>query len=116
MGRAKAVASAEPKRRSRPALSPEAREKQMIALAVDCAEEQLRNGTASAQVITHYLKLGTTKERYENEKLKKELDLLTAKTEALQSQRRVEELYANALSAMKSYQPSVNVIDDNQDI
>lgn len=116
MGRARATASAEPKRRSRPALSPEAREKQMIALAVDCAEEQLRNGTASAQVITHYLKLGTMKEQYENEKLKKELDLLTAKTEALQSQKRVEELYANALSAMKSYQPSVNIANEDQDI
>lgn len=117
MGRAKAGTSAGSKRRVRPASSPEARENQLIALAVDLAEKQLIEGTASSQVITHYLKLGSTKERIEKEILEKQKELISAKTEALQSQKRVEELYANALSAMKSYQGSVNTADeDDQDI
>lgn len=90
-------------KRIRPASNPEARENQMISLAVDLAEKQLLEGTASSQVITHYLKLGSTKERLEKEKLEEENKLLKAKTEALQSQKRVEELYANALSAMRNY-------------
>ena len=85
------------------ASTPEARESQLIALAVDLAEQQLINGTASSQVITHYLKLGTQKERIEREILERQKELITAKTEALKSQKRVEELYANALAAMKSY-------------
>lgn len=91
------------KQNGRPALSPEARENQMIALAVDLAEQQLRDGTASSQVITHYLKLGSTKERIEKEILERQKDLITAKTEALQSAKRVEELYANAIAAMRRY-------------
>lgn len=86
-----------------PALTPEARENQMIALAVDLAEKQLLEGTASSQVITHYLKLGSTKERIEKEILEKQKELITAKTEALQSQKRVEELYGNALAAFRVY-------------
>lgn len=91
------------KQNGRPALSPEARENQMIALAVDLAEQQLRDGTASSQVITHYLKLGSTKERIEKEILERQKDLITAKTEALQSAKRVEELYADAIAAMRRY-------------
>lgn len=86
-----------------PALDPEARENQMIALAINLAEKQLMEGTASSQVITHYLKLGSTKERIEKEILEKQKDLITAKTEAIQSAKRVEELYANALEAMRTY-------------
>lgn len=93
---------AEP-RKIRPALSPELREMQMISLAVDLAEKQLMEGTASSQVITHYLKLGSTKEQIEKEILEKQKELITAKTEALRSQKRVEELYANALQAMRIY-------------
>lgn len=90
-------------RRMKPALSPEARENQLISLAVDLAEKQLIEGTASSQVITHYLKLATIKEQLEREKLEKENELLRAKTEAIQSAQRVEELYANALDAMRNY-------------
>lgn len=86
-----------------PALTPEARENEMITYAIDLAEKQLREGTASSAVITHYLKLGSSKEKLEREKLQKENELLRAKTEALQSQRRIEELYADALKAMKLY-------------
>ena len=87
----------------RPALTPDARENQMISLAIDLAEKQLLEGTASSQIITHYLKLGSSKEQLEKEKLEKENELLRAKTEALQSAQRVEELYENALKAMRNY-------------
>lgn len=87
----------------RPALTPEARENQMIALAIDRAEQQLRDGTASSQVITHYLKLGSTKEKLEKEILVHQKELIEAKTQALQSTKRVEELYSNALAAFREY-------------
>lgn len=90
----------------RPALTPEARENQLVSLAVDLAEKQLMKGTASSQVITHYLKLGSTKERLEKEKLARENDLLRAKVESIKSAQRVEELYANALNAMRNYSGS----------
>ena len=103
MAKVKTSGSSEPSRKIRPALTPEARENQMISLAVDLAEKQLIEGTASSQVITHYLKLGSTKERLEKEKLEEENKLLKARTEALQSAKRVEELYADAIAAMKRY-------------
>ena len=103
MAKIKSTDSSERSRKIRPALTPEARENQMISLAVDLAEKQLMEGTASSQVITHYLKLGSTKERLEKEKLEEENKLLKARTEALQSAKRVEELYADAISAMKKY-------------
>lgn len=103
MKKAKTVASSESSRKIRPALSPEARENQMISLAVDLAERQLLEGNASSQVITHYLKLGSTKERIEKEILEKQKELIEAKTQTLQSAQRVEELYSNALNAMKKY-------------
>ena len=91
-------------RRSRPALTVEARENQLIALAVDLAEQQLRDGTASSQVITHYLKLGSTKERIEKEILAEQKELIKAKTKAYRSAEEIKELYAEAMKAMKSYQ------------
>lgn len=75
----------------------------MIALADALAEKQLREGTASAQVITHYLKLGTTREQLEQEKLRKENMLREAQIEQMASAARVEELYSKALDAMRSY-------------
>lgn len=100
-------------RLGRPAMSPEARENQMIAYAVDLAEKQLREGTASSQVITHYLKLGSSKERLEREKLERENELLRAKAENLQSAQRSEEAYKEALKAMRTY--SGQITDDEED-
>lgn len=91
------------KKRRPPAKDPEARENQLIALAIDVAEQQLSDGTASAQVITHYLKLGTTKERLEKEKLARENELLRVKAEAYESQKNIETLYKDAINAMKAY-------------
>lgn len=87
----------------RPALTPEARENQLISLAVDLAERQLREGTASSQVITHYLKLGSTKERIEKEILEKQKELISAKTEMIHSTKRMDALYEDAINAMKDY-------------
>lgn len=91
------------KNKMRPALTPEARENQMIFLATELAEQQLRDGTASSQVITHFLKLGSSKEKLEHDILKEQKKLITAKTEALESSKRIEELYANAITAMREY-------------
>lgn len=81
----------------------EAREDELISLAVDLAEQQLRDGTATAQVITHYLKLGSTKEKIEKDMMLEQKKLLKAKTDALEANKRTEELYRKALSAMRSY-------------
>lgn len=108
MPRRKKVNLAESSIKARPALTPEARENQLISLAVDVAEEQLRQGTASSQVITHFLKLGSTKEKIEKEILEKQKELIATKTEALQSAKKVEELYTNALNAMKKYSGADN--------
>ena len=97
----------------RPATTPEARENQLIALAVDLAEKQLIEGTASSQVITHYLKLGSSKERLEREKLERENELLRAKAESLQSAQRSEEVYKEALKAMRTY--SGQITDEEED-
>ena len=95
-----------------PELDPDAREQQMINLAVRQAEMQLREGTAPAQIVTHYLKLATAREKKELEILEKQAQLITAKTEALESAKRIEELYAEAINAMKMY----NGQDDDSDI
>lgn len=89
--------------RRKPATTPEGRENQMVSAATDLAEQQIQNGTASSQVITHFLKLGSTRERLEQERLKHENELTRVKIETLESQKRVEELYMEALSAMRSY-------------
>ena len=87
----------------RPALTPESRENQLISLAVDLAEKQLMEGTASSQVITHYLKLGSTREKLEKEKIELENELTKAKTEAVNATKQADELYRNAIEAFKSY-------------
>ena len=96
-----------------PATTPEARENQLVALAVDLAEKQLADGTASSQVISHYLKLGSSREKLEQERLTHENGFLQAKIEAMASAKRVEELYEAALGAMKSYAgESTGTFDD----
>lgn len=99
----------------RPALTPEARENQLIYLATELAEQQLREGTASSQVITHYLKLGSSKERIEKEILEKQKELISAKTETLKSAKKIEELYANAIAAMRRYSGNNDNGGDEED-
>lgn len=99
----KTTTSQETTRKRRPALTPEARENQMISYAIDLAEKQLIEGTASSQVITHFLKLGSSKERIEKEILEKQKSLIEAKTKAYQSSDDMKELYAEAIKAMRTY-------------
>lgn len=103
MGKVKTSSSSDKPRQMRPALTPEAQENQMISLAVDLAAKQLREGTASSQVITHYLKLASTEQKIKLEKLKQENALLAAKTEAIQSQQRSEALFQDAIKAFGIY-------------
>ena len=98
----------------RPALDPEARENQMIDLAVNLAEQQLRDGTAKSQVIVHFLKLGTQRAKLEQEKIEYEKELLKAKTENLMSQQRTEELYQKAIDAMRRYNGSGGDDEDDE--
>lgn len=100
MKKAKIVDSS---KKIRPALTPETRENQLISLAVDLAEKQLIEGTASSQVITHYLKLGSTREKLERERLEEENKLLRAKTKAMDSAEETKALYKNAIEAFRTY-------------
>lgn len=94
----------EPERtRRRPATTPEQRENQLVSDALDLASRQIQDGSASSQVITHFIKLGSSRERLEQERLRNENILLEAKKEALASQARIEELYTDAIRAMRSY-------------
>lgn len=89
--------------RRRAATSPEQREMQLANAAYDLAEEQIQSGTASSQVITHFLKMGSTRERLEQERMRHEVELMGVKKEQLEAATRVEELYINALDAMRGY-------------
>ena len=87
----------------RPALTPEAEENQLISLAVDLAKKQLSEGTASSQTINHFLNLGSPKEKIQREILEKQKELISAKTQSIQSAQKTDELYADALSAFRKY-------------
>lgn len=89
--------------RRRPATSPEEREMQLANAAYDLAEEQIQSGTASSQVITHFLKMGSTRERLEQERMRHEVELMEVKKDQLTQQARIEELYVGAIEAMRGY-------------
>lgn len=93
----------EPRPLGPPAQTPEDREQQLIAAAVNLAERQLREGTASAQVITHYLKASSSRDWLEKEKIRKEIVMLDAKVEMMESAQRMEALYSEAITAMRGY-------------
>lgn len=112
MAKVKAPTSSTTKPKMRPALTPEARENQLISLAVDLAEQQLREGTASSQVITHYLKLGSMRERLEQERLRKEISQIEAKTKALGDSEESKQMYEQALKAMRKYSGNGGSDDD----
>lgn len=110
MGKTSKKASSEPTMKMRPSTTPEGRESQLISLATNLAEKQMLEGTASSQIITYYLKLGSEKEKLERMRLEHEVKKLDAQTKALQSAERMEELYKDAMKAMQSY--SGNKSDD----
>lgn len=105
------------KRERRPQSTPEGRENQLVSMAVDLAEKQLEAGTASAQVISHFLKQGSIREQLEQERLIRENELLKAKVDQMASTKRIEELYEVALNAMRTYagQDPIDFDDDDDD-
>lgn len=102
--------SSEDKRPLRPALTPEAREQQMIMLAMDLVEQRLLDGTASSQETTHFLKLASTKNQLEMEQLKQQTELMKAKQMSLEATQRMESLYKEAMEAMKTYSGNGGVV------
>lgn len=102
-------------RKQKPSSSPESRENQVIAMAYDLAEKQIREGTASAQVITHFLKMGSTKEREERETMKEQRKLMAAKTKSYENNQRLENLFSDALKAMRTYSGN-DSSDEDEDI
>lgn len=112
MKKAKPSGSVNQPRQMRPALTPESRENQMISLAMDLAEKQLREGTASSQLITEFVKRGSTKAKLEKEMMAEQKELLTAKREALAAAAHVDELYQKALNAFRGY--SGQEVDDDE--
>lgn len=115
MAKVKASSTSGSSRKIRPALSPEARENQLISLAVDLVEQRLIDGTASAQEVTHFLKLGSMRERLEREKLARENALLSAKVEAIESGKELKELYKGAIDAMRIYAGYGGEYNDDND-
>ena len=106
------------RRKLRTATTDEGRESQLISLTLDLAERQLQDGTASSQVMTHFLKAGSARERIEKERLKREVELLEAKVETLISTKHAAEIFSEALDAMRTYtgqQPSDDMYDDYED-
>ena len=103
MAKTKSASTPTSSKKMRPALSPEARENQLISLAVDLAEQQLRDGTASSQIIAHYLKQSTAKTQLELERLRYENEMIQAKTENLKAIKNQDELLDRALKAFRGY-------------
>ncbi len=114
MKRAKVAGSSTTLPKMRPALTPEAREGQLIALATDLVEQRLRDGTATSQEVVHFLRLGSMRERLERERLENENILVRAKAEAIKSQEKAEELYINAIRAFQRYSGNDNEEDDDE--
>ena len=94
----------------------EGREQQLIALAYDLVEQRLRDGTATSQETTHFLRLGSTREKREAEVDKKKLELMESKIDALDTARRIEALYSDAISAVNSYRSPVTSVRQPLDL
>ena len=107
MAKAKGSQSSGNVRQIRPALTPEARQNQLIALATDLVEKRLIEGTASSQETTHFLKLATQEAKLKVKILEKQEELISAKTESIKSSQRTEELYRDAIIAMRKYSGGV---------
>lgn len=109
---AKAVRSSGSSSKSRPGLSPGAQENHMIALAMDLVEQRLRDGTASSQETTHFLKLATTKYQLELEGLREDNKLKSAKTEEIQGRKETKKMFEEAIRAMRTYSGNGDVDED----
>lgn len=116
MAKVKAPNTSASRKTMRPALTPEARENQLISLAIDLVEQRLLDGTASSQETTHFLKLATNKAKLERERFELENELIRAKTQALKDQADMKVLYADAIAAMRRYSGhGSDVYDEEED-
>ena len=115
MAKVKAPTNTTSNRSIRPALTPEARENQLISLAIDLVEQRLLDGTASSQETTHFLKLATNKAKLERERFELENELIRAKTQALKDQADMKVLYADAIAAMRRYSGHGGDVDYDDD-
>lgn len=115
MGVSKRDDRPQPRKRTRTATTLEGREGQVVSMALDLAEKQIRDGTATSQVITHFLKLGSTREILEQDRLRHENEVLRAKVDAMASQKSVEKMYRDALNAMRGYSGQDLLADDDID-
>lgn len=102
-------------RKKRPALTPEARENQLMALATDLVEQRLLDGTASSQEVSTILRMGSTKARLEKEILSLNRELVAAKTEAINANKDIKKLYQDAIKAMRRYNGQGDDDDDEEE-
>lgn len=116
MGRRKATPISGEKPKRHPATTPEARENQLISYAYDLVEQRLLDGTATSQETVHFLRMGSQKFQLEAEKLRRENELLKAKTDAIESEKKVEELYAEAIKAIKTYSGQEDKDENEEEI
>lgn len=114
MARVKQTSSNSHNKSIRPALTPEARENQLISLAIDLVEQRLLDGTASSQETTHFLKLASRKAKLEAERFELENELIKAKTNALHDAADMKALYADAIAAMRRYSGHGDDFDDDE--
>lgn len=112
MPRTRKVSETKQVKKTRPAISPEARENQLIAMAYDLVEQRLKDGTATSQETTSLIKLGNTKARLEIEKMRYETELVKAKTEAIESSSNAEKLFEEAMKAMQEYSGNAQEVPD----
>lgn len=115
MAKVRSTSSEGSSEKRRPPLTPEAKENQMISFAMDLAEKQLRDGTASSQVITHFLKLGSIREKMERQRLEEENKLLRARTEEIESAKENKALYKDAIAAFRRYSGQGDIEDEDYD-
>lgn len=116
MGKVKTVPQSDELQPLHKASTPDGRENQMISLAYDSVEQRIRNGTASSAELVHFLKLASSKDRIEKEKLELEKQLLQAKTESIQAQTEIKDLYVEAIKAMKKYSGGLTDDDDEEEL
>lgn len=105
-----------PSKKGRPALTPEARENQMVSYAFDLVEQRLLDGTASSQETTHFLKAGSTKAAAEKKLLEMQIELAKVKAESIRREEHREELFKEAIEAMKMYSGNGKREEHDQDI
>lgn len=108
----KTTAENSPRRPRRRAQTPEERENQLIALALDRVEERMQNRTATAQEYIQFIRMASSKARAEADKVALELELVKAKTENLRMQQKNEEMFSNAIKAFKRYSGADSEEDD----